>query len=121
MTENSILISLRGGHVYTVTDLELQMWTQAYPRVDVRSEVLAMAAWCTANPSKRKTERGIHRFINGWLGKAKERKPAQKKINYAAAHKPFSSNEKLCKTSDTDKLKGDEQLAKMWALIKARK
>ena len=43
------------------------MWKQAYPELDVERELYRMASWCDANPTKRKTRRGIEKFINGWL------------------------------------------------------
>ena len=33
----------------------------------------AMASWCDANPTKRKTIKGIKRFVNSWLARAQDR------------------------------------------------
>jgi hypothetical protein len=30
-------------------------------------------AWCVANPSKRKTPGGIHRFVQSWLSREQNR------------------------------------------------
>ena len=32
-----------------------------------------MRGWCLANPTRRKTRRGVRRFINGWLAKVQDR------------------------------------------------
>ena len=32
-----------------------------------------MAGWLDANPSKRKTKRGILRFVNGWLAREQDK------------------------------------------------
>ena len=31
-----------------------------------------MVAWCDSNPTKRKTRRGIERFINNWLSRTQD-------------------------------------------------
>jgi hypothetical protein len=41
----------------------------AYPEVDVPLTFKQIRAWCIANPQKRKTERGVARFINRWCEK----------------------------------------------------
>ena len=32
-----------------------------------------MRGWCLANPSKRKTKRGVKKFINNWLSRQQDR------------------------------------------------
>lgn len=49
------------------------MWEETYPAVDVRQELRKMAAWLDSNPSKRKTRRGVERFINNWLSRQQDR------------------------------------------------
>ena len=48
-------------------------WTELYPNVDILQELKKMKGWCNANPTKRKTKRGILRFINGWLSREQDR------------------------------------------------
>ena len=52
---------------------DIRMWEDAYPAVDIERELYKMIAWLNANPSKRKTKRGINRFINSWLSKVQDR------------------------------------------------
>lgn len=47
----------------------LQLWSQSYPKVDLLDESRKIIAWWDANPSKRKTKRGVPRFVNAWLGR----------------------------------------------------
>jgi hypothetical protein len=42
----------------------------AYPDVDLVGESRKIIAWWFANPSKRKTKRGVKRFINAWISRA---------------------------------------------------
>ena len=46
-----------------------------------------MITWCDANPAKKKTRRGIDRFINNWLERAQNR-GYQQDINIRASQKP---------------------------------
>ena len=52
---------------YEIPLEKLNFWKESYPVVDVEQELRSMAAWADANPTKRKTRRGIEKFINGWL------------------------------------------------------
>ena len=54
---------------YAVTEADVQFWTQAYPRVDVLATLRRIASWMDANPTKRKTRRGIRRCIDSWLAR----------------------------------------------------
>jgi len=54
---------------YAVTTGELAEWVEAYPGVDIRRELRSMRQWCLSNPKRRKTDRGIRRFITGWLSR----------------------------------------------------
>ena len=55
-----------------ITDDYIRKMQAAFPDVDIRKEVGKMSAWCLNNPAKRKTGRGITRFINSWLASAQK-------------------------------------------------
>ena len=42
-------------------------YVRLYPAVDVKREIAKMRRWSISNPTKKKTKRGITRFVNGWL------------------------------------------------------
>jgi len=44
-------------------------WATCYPGVDVPQTLREIRAWNLANPTRRKTRRGILKHINGWLNK----------------------------------------------------
>lgn len=69
---------------YVVTENDVQELEQLYPGIDVSAELRMMAGWCRANPAKRKTKRGIKRFINGWLTKEYKRHQEQSKSTKSA-------------------------------------
>lgn len=62
-----IFIPLVGDATYGVSQDQVDEWAQLYPGVDIMQELRNMVGWSKANPSKRKTKRGVLRFITGWL------------------------------------------------------
>lgn len=48
-------------------------YARLYPNVDVKQQFNEMRGWCLSNPAKRKTPRGIKRFVNGWLSREQDR------------------------------------------------
>ena len=70
-TQAAYIMLLKGGDQYEVTEQDLFIYKQSYPNIDVEGEIRKMIAWCFSNESKRKTKRGIKRFINSWLNAAK--------------------------------------------------
>ena len=68
-----ITLTLNDKTEYPVTEEQVEEWTKLYPAVDVMQELRKMKGWLDANPSKRKTKKGILRFINNWLSKEQDR------------------------------------------------
>jgi len=68
-----IALTLNDKTEYPVTEEQVEEWTKLYPAVDVMQELRKMKGWLDANPSKRKTKKGILRFINNWLSKEQDR------------------------------------------------
>lgn len=71
--QSGILLPLVDGSQYDVPLSKIEKWTAAYPAVDVQQELRKMAVWLDSNPQRRKTRRGIDRFINAWLSKEQDR------------------------------------------------
>jgi len=55
------------GKSYPVTEDYIKQQSEFYPALNIHREIRAMVAWSYANPTKRKTYRGMTRFINSWL------------------------------------------------------
>ncbi len=64
-------IMLRDKTVFEVTNDVVQMYQHTYPSINIIQQLNEMAMWAYSNPSKRKTRRGILRFINSWLSRSK--------------------------------------------------
>ena len=67
-------LPIKGGRVWSTTSELEQRWSDAYPAVDVRGELAKMRLWLEANPTRRKTERGMPRFVVNWLSRAEQRR-----------------------------------------------
>ena len=52
---------------------DISHWRELYPSVDVLQQLRNMAGWLESNPDRRKTKRGIKRFITGWLSREQDR------------------------------------------------
>ena len=52
---------------------DLDGWQRLYVGVDVIRELGRMREWCKSNPTKRKTRKGIRRFVQSWLDREQNR------------------------------------------------
>lgn len=62
-----ICIPLNDNSEYPVSYEYMEEMQRLYPNVDVMAKLREMRAWSISNPTKRKTKRGVTRFINNWL------------------------------------------------------
>lgn len=65
-----IELPLRGNGMYSVPTELVQKLKDFYgPGIYVEFQKAAL--WLLTNPTKRKTERGMPKFLNAWMGRAK--------------------------------------------------
>lgn len=55
-----------------ITTDQLAQWQSDFPGVNVMGELRTMHAWLDANPTRRKTAKGIPRFVVAWLAKRQD-------------------------------------------------
>lgn len=67
-----LLIPLVGEAEFGITEPMVVEWARAYPGVDVLQQLRQMRVWALANPTKRKTHRGLASFVVRWLTKAQD-------------------------------------------------
>jgi hypothetical protein len=84
-------IPLRDGAEYDPDPVFIRELQKAYPYVDVAAELQKMRVWSISNPQKRKTRRGINRFITMWISR-NNKKPAG--MNLAPSHMPYKADHK---------------------------
>jgi len=58
--------------VWDMTEANRSEWETAYPAVDVLGEARKALAWINANPTKRKTARGMARFLVSWMSRCQD-------------------------------------------------
>ena len=103
--EAVIKLPLNDKSEYPIYDGAVQEWAGLYPAVDVMQQLRNMKGWLDANPTKRKTRRGIGKFINAWLAREQDRggngrtattPPAkEKKFNYEQRTWDFEELERV--------------------------
>lgn len=68
-----ITLQLNTGAEYEIYQEDVEEWSNLYPAVDVMQCLRNMKGWLLSNPAKRKTSKGIKRFITTWLQKEQDR------------------------------------------------
>ena len=61
------------GNLFQITKEQHDRWQVLYPAVNVKSELSKIIGWLEANPAKRKTARGMLRFVNSWLSREQDK------------------------------------------------
>lgn len=64
---------LNDGMEWRPTEALFAEYVRLYPNVDVKQQFNVMRGWCISNPKKRKTRRGITKFVNTWLAKEQDK------------------------------------------------
>ncbi len=57
---------LKSGAIYQLAEGDVERWTELHS-CDVEFELMCAADWLISNPSKRKTDAGMVRFLSSWL------------------------------------------------------
>ena len=65
-------IPLNDSSEYRVPQAQFTEWAALFPAISVERELREMRAWSQANPTKRKTRRGVAAFAVRWLSKAQD-------------------------------------------------
>ncbi len=56
---------------WDLTEAQIGEWAGLYHGIDIADECKRALAWVLADPARRKTAKGMKRFLVGWLGRAK--------------------------------------------------
>src|SRR3990172_8760461 len=103
------VMPLKDGSQYKVQKEFLRELHENY--FDVDQELRRMRMWCIANPSKKKTRRGVKRFIVGWLNRGGKLRPLGKapmlrRIQRIAPEaKPISPEQRALNPQHVEQLK----------------
>jgi hypothetical protein len=61
------------GQCWPLSEAQRAEWAALFPGLDVLGECRAALAWLMANPGRRKTGRGMAKFLVGWLTRSNDR------------------------------------------------
>jgi hypothetical protein len=67
-------VILKNGQEWHPTQQMMRVWREMNPGIDIDRELVKMAAWLLENPTRRKTARGMNRFVGNWLRSARPEK-----------------------------------------------
>ena len=73
-----LTMPLVDGSEFDIREQDIAEWQDAFPNVDVVQQLKAMRLWCKDNPERKKTRKGVRRFITTWLDKEQNRGGARK-------------------------------------------
>ena len=62
--------TLSDGSLWRPTVAKVHEWQATFPLMDLDAQLRLAGQWLKDNPAKRKTERGMHRFLFAWLERA---------------------------------------------------
>lgn len=95
-----LTMPLVDGTEFDIREQDIAEWQDAFPNVDVVQQLKAMRLWCKDNPERKKTRKGVRRFITTWLDKEQNRggnrapQPAAQQTPRSSAPPDASKREK---------------------------
>lgn len=66
-------IPLNDGSEWRPSQSLYEEYVRLYPNVNVKQQFNAMRGWCLSNVPKRKTRKGVTRFVNSWLSREQDK------------------------------------------------
>lgn len=61
-----------GPKIWGLAQAKLDEYQQSYPGIDALAECRKALQWSRDNPTKRKTAKGMPKFLSGWLSRAQD-------------------------------------------------
>ncbi len=71
VANTSFSFILKDSTSWTLPQAKFDEYQTTYPKMDIGIQFRKAAQWLQDNPAKRKTAKGMTRFLGGWLGRAK--------------------------------------------------
>jgi len=69
--EMKVSLDFSSGQWLNISEKDFQLWSGAYPAVNLQVELQRAAAWLIANPKNRKSN--YKRFLTNWFSRAQDR------------------------------------------------
>ena len=77
-----LTLTLNDGSEYGISQADIDEWRTTFPNVDVMQQLQAMKLWCKDNPKRRKTKKGVRRFVSNWLDREQNRGGVTQNVPY---------------------------------------
>ncbi|MCK8272472.1 hypothetical protein LXA32_17480, partial [Erwinia amylovora] len=58
--------------IYTLRADQVSEWQKVFPHLDVAAECKKAGLWLKANPERRKTAKGMPKFLLAWLNRCQD-------------------------------------------------
>ena len=100
------VVGPRPPYRWVLTEAQIALWVTLFPTLDILAECRAALAWVDANPRRRKTAKGMKRFLVAWLIRAanevRTSGPAQSSVGRAdyefrCPHTPHCGGRNACR------------------------
>lgn len=96
-----------GGTHWPLSAQQVNEWRDLFPGLDVLAEAKKALAWVKANPGKRKTAKGMPKFLVSWLTRTVDRGGANGSQRSAAAPRRLAGS--TLQDAPVDKYAGVER------------
>jgi hypothetical protein len=87
-----ICLLLNDKTEYGVVQCDIDEWSSLYPAVDVMQELRKMKGWLDSNENRRKTRKGIKKFITNWLAREQDKGGNRQVLNRNVTPMPNPNN-----------------------------
>lgn len=67
------ILTNKKNELAKITHSQYDRWVETYPAVDVWQTLIRIKSWAENNPAKRKTSKGMARFIDSWLAREQDK------------------------------------------------
>lgn len=85
-----LTMPLVDGSDFDIREQDIEEWQDAFPNVDVVQQLKAMRLWCKDNPERKKTRKGVRRFITSWLDREQNRGGVRTQQGHTSTQKQAS-------------------------------
>lgn len=95
-------LPLNDGSNFDITENFVSELSPLYPACDVVQTLRAMKGWLIGNPDKKKTRRGVKRFITNWLAREQDKGGNKEQRQATATKRPVANTQaqKNCQNNE---------------------
>lgn len=90
-SEVAVVIPCKAGVSAHITKDYVESLKKLYPGVDVQRELMLAAKWCVDNDERKKTVKGVRRFMSTWLNNAMQARSIQMAVSASAKTGSFGN------------------------------